>query len=264
MEKNEELDPIEEIARERRERISAYYSETYNTREFQDGLKYLSSICNDYIIGLKYVSLMGMRFDAQDKSLLLAYQDLLTESLLMALEASLQGIRNVCRRELRYVLEHSVKLLSLDQNQINVPLSEKAALLNDRGKRFEDYVSDLKLFDEFSAKENFKNEILSLYSYLSTITHPSHDSLQEVERLSKKGVYTSMESVSALNTLAKNFFNVLDVSLVLVFHSIGLGLAGDVFVQCLDDEKKWKFHKGKFVKELSKCFDYKAERQNQS
>ena len=48
--------------------------------------------------------------------------------------------------------------------------------------------------------------------------------------------------------------------LVLIFHGLGLGLAGDVFTVALDDIQTWKFHKGKYVSTLAKYFDYKVER----
>ncbi len=38
-------------------------------------------------------------------------------------------------------------------------------------------------------------------------------------------------------------------------------MSGDVFIQVLDENTKWKYHKGKYTKEYSKKFDYKHERQ---
>jgi hypothetical protein len=48
--------------------------------------------------------------------------------------------------------------------------------------------------------------------------------------------------------------------LVMLFHGFGDSMSGDLFIQLLDDNKKWKFHKSKYVKEYSKNFDYKHER----
>ena len=53
-----------------------------------------------------------------------------------------------------------------------------------------------------------------------------------------------------------------DMTIVMHFNTLGMGLAGDVFVNVLDDKKYWPFHKTKFVKLLSSYFDYKHERQN--
>ena len=37
-------------------------------------------------------------------------------------------------------------------------------------------------------------------------------------------------------------------------------LGADIFTVALDDEPRWRFHKGKFMARLSRCFDYKLER----
>lgn len=37
-------------------------------------------------------------------------------------------------------------------------------------------------------------------------------------------------------------------------------ISGDIFTAALDDEPKWRFHKGKFVERVSCCFDYKHKR----
>ena len=69
-----------------------------------------------------------------------------------------------------------------------------------------------------------------------------------------------MESVATLNRFNKLAFQVYDLVLVRIFYSIGLSMAGDIFTGVLDDEPKWRFHKGKFVGRMSRCFDYKHER----
>jgi len=35
-----------------------------------------------------------------------------------------------------------------------------------------------------------------------------------------------------------------------------VSMAGDIFTTVLDDEPKWRFHKGKFVSRMFRCFEY--------
>ena len=66
-----------------------------------------------------------------------------------------------------------------------------------------------------------------------------------------------MAQLNSINTLCLDVF---DLGVVLALHSIGLGLAGEIYTAALDDMPKWTFHKTRFAKELSADFDYKAER----
>lgn len=255
-----DIDPIKQIAEARRTRIQQFYQETYNTKEFKDALQYILSLRNDYFIALKYISLMGWRFGASDKLLLIKHQDYLTEASTMAVEAALEGMHNSCMRELRYILEASVKFLSLDQNHSHLNLEKRGELLSSENLFFKDYVDGLKFFPEFSADKEIKDEIKSLYSELSLTIHPSVQKIKDTERRAEREDYVCMESISSLNKTAKILFKVLDISLLSLFHSLDLSSAGDIFTMELDDYKKWRFHKGRYVSELSKCFDYKAER----
>jgi hypothetical protein len=66
--------------------------------------------------------------------------------------------------------------------------------------------------------------------------------------------------VATLNRFNRLAFQVYDLVLVRLFQGLGLSMAGDIFTDILDHEPSWRFHKGKFVSRLSKCFDCKHER----
>jgi hypothetical protein len=132
--------------------------------------------------------------------------------------------------------------------------------LGDHKKRFEDYVGELNYFPEFEKPEEANAAILSLYADLSTYVHAAVTQFESALNRYARGEDTGMESVATLNRFNKLAFQVFDLVLVHIFQSIGLSMTGDTFVDMFDDMPKWRFHKGKFISRLSKCFDYKAER----
>ena len=65
-------------------------------------------------------------------------------------------------------------------------------------------------------------------------------------------VKNGFESIKMLIDLNKLIFRAYDMILVMIFHSFGDSMSGDIFIQLLDDNDKWRFHKGKYTKEYSK------------
>jgi hypothetical protein len=53
----------------------------------------------------------------------------------------------------------------------------------------------------------------------------------------------------------------LDLVLALVFEGIGPSFSGDIIVGVFDENPRWKFHRTRFVGQVSRHFDYKVERQ---
>lgn len=171
-----------------------------------------------------------------------------------------QGLQNAARRELRFLLEAAVKLSTRDFHSEATTFEERLRGLNDRDKRFEDYVAELRYEAEFEKPEEANAAILSLYSELSKFVHATEPQFSAALIRGKRGEDAGMESVATLNRFNQLAFQVYDLVLVRIFCSIGLSMAGDIFTGILDDEPKWRFHKGKFVGRLSRCFDYKHER----
>lgn len=253
-------DPFETIGRQMRERRERYVSEVLNSRPFQDGLNYLEGIASDLLLALTYVRLQGTRYSAGEDYLLFRFSPHIVESALAITANAKEGLQNSARRELRFLLEAAVKLSSRDFHPEAKTFDDRLAGLNDRDKRFEDYVASLVYFDEFEKPDEANGAILSLYSELSRYVHATMPQFQDAMARAKRNEDAGMESVATLNRFNKLAFQVYDLVLVRIFHGIGLSMAGDIFTGILDDEPKWRFHKGKFVARLSKCFDYKHER----
>ena len=253
-------DPIGELARELRERREDYGRTVLDSQPFKDGLRYLDGIANDFLTAQTYVRLQGSRDPVGGRFLLLRFAPHLAESTLAITMNARQGLQNAARRELRFLLEAAVKLSSRDFHPEAKTFEERLEGLNDRDKRFDQYVEDLRYWDEFEKPEDANGAILSLYRELSKFVHATEPQFSAALIRSKRGEDPGMESVATLNRFNQLAFQVYDLVLVRVFYSIGLSMAGDIFTQVFDDEPKWRFHKGKFVGRMSHCFDYKHER----
>jgi hypothetical protein len=107
-----------------------------------------------------------------------------------------------------------------------------------------------------------RSKILDLYGSLSTIVHASQAQVSVDLQRWTTGTPIGFEGVAQINRLNALCLDVFDLGAVLSLHSIGLGLAGDIYTAALDDMRKWSFHNTPFAKALSAHFDYKAERQN--
>lgn len=257
---SESEDPLVAIARKMRERHEGYAENVLNSRQFQGGLRYLEGIASDFLTALTYVRLQGTRYSAEKDFLLFRFAPHMVESTLSITANAKEGLQNSARRELRFLLEAAVKLSSRDFHPEAKTFDERLSGLNDRDQRFEDYVSSLLYFDDFEGPSETNSAILSLYSELSRYVHATVPQFKDAMARARRNEEAGMESVATLNRFNGLAFQVYDLVLVRVFHGIGLSMAGDIFTGILDDEPKWRFHKGKHVAKLSKCFDYKHER----
>lgn len=253
-------DPLLTLGNEFRAERQRYMADVLNSRPFQDALNYLESITSHLLIAQTYVRLQSSRFSAGNDYLLFRFAPHLVESALAVTSCAKEGMQNAARRELRFLLEAAVKLSSRDSHNDATKFEDRLARLGDRGKRFEDYVAELQYFDEFKNPAEANAETLSLYSELSHYVHASVPQFEIAMARSRQGESPGMETVATLNRFNKLAFRVYDLILVRIFYGIGLSLAGDIFTSVLDDELQWRFHKGRFVGRMSRCFDYKHER----
>jgi hypothetical protein len=253
-------DPIEAIVEAMRKRHDDYQSNIFTSRPFQDALQYLQDITSDFLEAQTYVRLQGTRFSAGEDYLLFRFAPHLAESALSVTMNAKEGMQNAARRELRFMLEAGVKLSTRDTHADAKTFEDRLAGLDDRKKRFDDYVRELAYFDEFANPEEANAEILSLYSELSHYVHATGPQFESAINRAARSEDAGMESVATLNRFNKLVFRVFDLVLVRIFYGIGLSMAGDIFTKTLDDDLAWRFHKGKFVGRMSKCIDYKHER----
>jgi hypothetical protein len=253
------LAAVVRLLREQRER---YEADILKSRPFQDAVRYLNRLTSDYLLALTCVRLSGERFSAADHYLVFRFAPHFVESALALQASAREGLQNAARRELRFVLEATIKLSAQDSRVEIETLEDRLDGLTS-GRRFKDYVADLTYFDGFETPADANADALSLYSELSAFVHAAVPQFKASMNRSARGEPAGMETVATLNSFNKLAFRVYDMALVRIFHGVGLGIAGDIFTTLLDDYAGWRFHKEKFVGRMSRCFDYKHERRAQ-
>jgi hypothetical protein len=172
-------------------------------------------------------------------------------------------VLNVTRRELRYILETVCTHYYVDSKQFDKSLEERVSFLHFLGRQPKiDLLTeiDFMAFSEQQRKD-FGDDISQLYSLLCEFVHPSAQQLEERIRKREAGRFSGFEGVEDLRRLNRDIFRTLDIVLAVYLHALSLPLAGDIFIQLLDDDQNWKFHKGRWCSVISHYFDYKHERQ---
>src|ERR1051326_5033436 len=254
---------FDELFRRSAERRERYKNEVLKSQSFQDGLRRLGGLADDFVLGISAARLMSNRLPGRERYLLNQFSGQLVESANAITQNAREGMQNPARRELRYMLEMSVKL-SVRDNEHHTSLDDRIAALQASEERFEDYVAQLAYFPEFEKPEVANAAVSSLYKALSVFVHPTAPQLEEMLRREARGEPLGMESIGTLDRFNDLAFQVYDLVLVRVFTPMGVSMAGDIFTGWLDGRAAWRFHKGKFIKRLSKCFDYKHERDRKS
>lgn len=262
---------IRPINEARHERIEAH-EKLRESQPYQAAIKHLDRMVADYSRAINAIDLMAARHPSFFDSLItLRVKSHLVQSMLAAVLLVKVGMLDPARRELRFLVEASVKTLWLDKggdrgkdlpDAGNFDVASKVAALDDFGSRkFKEIVSKLEfglLSDD--AATTYRQTATDLYSKLSTYTHVSaanvERDLTNFDRDQPFG-FETVQDVEAIGKLAKR---VLDLALASHFEAFDHGLVGDILVNVFDDEQRWLFRKTPLVGAVDRYFDYKAER----
>lgn len=222
-------------------------------------------LVGDYAVGLNMISMMATRHpDFHGSRLSIRVHDLLLESAISIWGHINNGLLNPARREMRFLVEASVKTWWCDQFSPSEEVTKKVEFLNDLGKtRFRKVAETVRprLLDAVLA-ERLPEKLTNLYGRLSTSVHASTGGLQPDLHRFEQGKYLGFEDVADLNRVNDLLAEVLDISLCAAFEAFDEGLVGDIFVVVLDEQTKWAFHRTTLVQSVSEHYDYKAERQS--
>lgn len=173
-----------------------------------------------------------------------------------------EGIVNTCRRELRYLIELSIKscliVNTTNKNTFEEQINEFDKLLNSSNIN---PINSLSFQYLTTYDEEFKTEVKKLYGYLSKYTHSS--SLQIKERLARaeNGRPIGFEGIDELKKLNDDIEKVFAIVIVLIFHSVAQYVVGDFMVEPDGQTVNWYFNKSKYISIIDEQFDYKIERQ---
>jgi hypothetical protein len=246
-------------------RVKAH-EEVVASAAYQNELKFISGITLDVVrlleSSLVYSSRAGQ--SAKD-SLVIRSTDDLGQSVLAARNLIQDGLINPIKRELRYIIESSVKNLYVDQQvrerTASSDLDQKLESLEAEVGSSIDVLDDIDL-EAFhkSDEKKFKDEVYDAYRKACAYVHVSRHQIEERLERAEAGKSLGFESAEDLRKVGRLMFRVYDIALTLYFHGYGLPMTGDIFIQVLDDFPSWRFHKGKYVRIVSAYFDYKHER----
>jgi hypothetical protein len=269
-------DPIAAVVAARQARITDHNA--YRDSEpFKAALGRVDRLIQDYGIAINAIDLMATRSPGFHQRLItLRLKQHFVESLAATGQSIKESLHNPARRELRYLLEASVKTLWLDSDcppigqaaasgtppeLINA--DEKIASLDDLGRdRFSEVVDSLrfKLMDEAGAAA-YRQTATSLYGRLSTHVHVSSQPIaRDVNGFDRDRDF-GFETVADVNAIGDLMRQVLDLALASHLEAFDAALVGDIFTALLDEMTRWSFHKTPLVGAVSRHFDYRAERQ---
>lgn len=233
----------------------------HESDEFKAQKKYFIRMTNDSSLLLRVAFAYSIRAnDFSKNSLSVQSTDDLAQSILACSYLYDEGLLTPIKRELRYIIESSIKYLYADQQTQGKSLEEKIEFLESLSSSI-DIRKELKL----SALHNddaklLISELNDAYKECCAYVHVSPRQVSERLAQRERGGALGYETTDELRKLNKLIFRVYDMAIALYFHGYDLSMTGDLFVGALDDIPKWSFHKGKYVSTVSAYFDYKHER----
>jgi hypothetical protein len=245
-----------------RQRAIENHARLRETPAFKDAAALTNKLVTDLVLVLQSVMLMSTRSrDLAENVLVVRTADHLLQSCLAIVSLQQSGMLGPVKRELRFVLELLVKASVIDQAIGNAEVKARLLALNDGHESFADLCNRLQIANlcEIDAS-TFRKVAKSLYRRLSKIVHASMQQITEDLDRFKRGIHFGFETVAMLNDMNAMVRDVLDLGVPLVLQSVGPALAGDIYVQILDDLPAWVFHRTRLSQRFSRFYDYKAER----
>lgn len=188
-------------------------------------------------------------------------QDLL-QSAMAVIILPREGVLNAAKRELRFLLEASIKLAYVQQEGPGSTVLEKL-------ERFDKELASAKISIKKSltlellpepSREAFREEVGRLFSMTSDYVHLSPTQIHASIEAAEAGVTAGKERASDVEALTAITERVLAASLVLLFNSMPYWVAGDWLVNADGSSPKWHFGRSRFIAAMDAEFDYKAER----
>jgi len=171
--------------------------------------------------------------------------------------------RNIAKRDLRYLLELSVKALYVDQAVPTATYDQRrtffARQVSAKGLERELRQLSLYLLDE-GDRQNFRAAVMAAYGVTSQYVHPSPAQIEERLSVQEAGAPLGFDNADVVSEFASLAFDVYGLVGVLVLHSLGGSTAGDVMESVYGEDAGWEFRRHTYVGLVDAHFDYKAER----
>ena len=233
--------------------------------EAEDEIHRTEEICRAYLFGLQFIISDTARDPNYFDNHLLSYtsQDFLQSITSMPVLVR-EGIHNVCRRELRFLLEMSIKLYRIQQEQphssVATKLESLKKILDTTNISIQNQIT-LGLLPE-AIRADFTQSVGRFYGETSQYVHLTQAQVLERIALVQAGRTSGMENVEDIKALNLMIARGLALSLVFLFHAAPQYVVGDLLVQSDGSSLNWFFAGSKFIAAIDEEFDYKAERQS--
>jgi hypothetical protein len=217
----------------------------------------------DYLLALRLIVGDSARDPNFAATHLLSYlsQDLIESALSIGFLAG-SGSLSVPKRELRFVIESSIKISYVQQ-------TNHGSTVDDKLTQFDKELSSHKISMKKdltlwmltnSLQEQFDEELGRLYGETSTFVHLTPAQIMQRIATVDAGRTVGFESSADVESFNKLISRGFAASLVLVFHSVGEYVAGDFFVEWDGSTIDSHFMGSRFIAAIDGWFDYKAER----
>jgi hypothetical protein len=222
-------------------------------------------ITKNYLAGLGFLRMnAGRDPEFSDQHLLTYVGHDFIESALSIHMLTVEGMQRVVRRELRFVVEASIKMCFIHQKEYRLPIKDKLLHFEHVLKSSNISIKkdiNLMMLSE-ATRTSFSEELGRFYGDASNYVHLTTKQLaQRMEKLQAGETpgREKPEDVKNINDLVRRGYA---LSLVLLYHSTPSCVVGDWLVESDGGSNPWYFRRSKYIAEMDAYFDYKAERQN--
>lgn len=246
---------IEELRKKLIESLLQKHSDwnqnVYNSQQYQQELKYISDVTKDFIETVRSIALYSTRANEIYENFLCikASDDLIQSAIAIQILAE-NGIYNSISRELRYLIEMITKYVIIDYAKMGQKLDIKIKYLEKNIPN-----ASINIIEKYSTpfyepiSVNFRNEVKDFFYKSCAYVHPSKKQLDEQLSNYENGNTIGFESAEMFINANKIIFRAYDMILTMCLHSFGHSMSKDLFEQIFNENIKWKFHKGKYIKE---------------
>lgn len=239
--------------------------EELESEEYKNEYNRHLEILNSFQYALMFVQMNCSRSEElKSKLFCLSVTTDMYQSLVAIKILSKEGIRNACRRELRYLIELAIKACLISQQ-----ISKRSN--KEQIDQFRDTLSSTNItmikdinFHFFNDKEKdrFIIETKRIFGKLCLYVHSTPHQMHERVKLDAVGRYIGNEGIEELHELNDEIGHVLSIVMILFFHAIPEWCVGDYMVERNGYTIDTYYSKFNYFAIIDKKFDYKHERQD--
>ncbi len=233
------------------QQVKAEQERVHATKEYQDAKRYAVHLFNDFFHTTRGLHLAASRAPRMiHNSLVFRFIGELWESTFIIWDLLDVGAHNAARREMRYMLENAVKYVYVDTT-IDGPLEDRIKFLHDKVPQSSvEMIDQVHVGFEEPLAQQFIADVKQLYSELCAYVHPSKAQIESLLNAELAGGRLRFDTPRELEQFARKLFRLYDIILVLIITALGYPLFKDIY-EVFYDMKKWKFHKGRYMREYT-------------